>query len=259
MKLLSLFAVLSFIGLAPIASAQATRTWVSGVGDDANPGSRTAPCKTFAGAISKTADGGEINALDPAGFGGVTITKSITITGLGSEAGILVSGTNAVIINAADDDVVILRNINFEGLGNGTSPVGLAGVKILKAGAVYIENCRINGFTTGIEEVTTTTTGTQVYVKDTQILECKTAGISSTPAAAAASAFFIDRSRIEGCQAGISIADRGKVVLDEAIIANNVTHGVKQTGTGVIQSYRTNRIIGNTPDVIGKVTLLKLR
>src|SRR3954449_2652617 len=79
--------------------AQATRTWVSGVGDDANPCSRTAPCKTFAGAISKTASGGEINVLDPGGFGGVTITKPITISSEGFEAGVLVSGTNAIIVN----------------------------------------------------------------------------------------------------------------------------------------------------------------
>jgi hypothetical protein len=81
-------------------SAQATRTWVSGVGDDANPCSRTAPCKTFAGAISKTAAGGEINVLDPGGFGGVTITKSISIIAEGVEAGVLVSGTNAIVVNA---------------------------------------------------------------------------------------------------------------------------------------------------------------
>src|SRR5262250_2119072 len=80
--------------VAAPASAQATRTWVSGVGDDANPCSRTAPCKTFAGAISKTAPSGEISVLDPGGFGAVTITKSITINGDGTLAGILVSGTN---------------------------------------------------------------------------------------------------------------------------------------------------------------------
>src|SRR3954471_3545021 len=81
------------------AQAQATRTWVSGVGDDANPCSRTAPCKTFAGAISKTATDGEINCLDPGGFGGVTITKAITIASE-VEAGVLVSGVNAIIVNA---------------------------------------------------------------------------------------------------------------------------------------------------------------
>src|SRR5262252_7236568 len=76
---------------------QASRTWVSGVGDDVNPCSRTAPCKTFAGAIAKTAPGGEIDALDPAGYGAVTITKSITIDGTGDFASSLVSGTNAIV------------------------------------------------------------------------------------------------------------------------------------------------------------------
>src|SRR5712692_5737967 len=90
-------AVCSF---TPMAYAQATRTWVSGVGDDANPCSRTAPCKTFAGAISKTATLGEIDALDPGGFGAVTITKSITIDGTAGLAGVLSSGANAIVVSA---------------------------------------------------------------------------------------------------------------------------------------------------------------
>src|SRR5215203_143476 len=88
--------------MSAAAHAQATRTWVSGVGDDANPCSRTAPCKTFAGAISKTASKGEINVLDPGGFGGVTITKSITISAESVEAGVLVSGTNAVLMSTTN-------------------------------------------------------------------------------------------------------------------------------------------------------------
>ena len=83
------------------AGAQATRTWVSGVGDDANPCSRTAPCKTFAGAISKTASPGEIDCLDPGGFGAVTITKSITIDCSETLGGVLVSGTNGIVVNDA--------------------------------------------------------------------------------------------------------------------------------------------------------------
>src|SRR3954471_18235051 len=90
------------------AQAQATRTWVSGVGDDANPCSRTAPCKTFAGAISKTAAKGEINVLDPGGFGAVTITKAITIDGGDHIAGVLASLVNGIIVNAGTGDVVTL-------------------------------------------------------------------------------------------------------------------------------------------------------
>src|ERR1700710_184790 len=89
----ALSALILFVTCSTLAHAQATRTWVSGVGDDANPCSRTAPCKTFAGSISKTASGGEINVLDPGGFGAVTITKPITISGEGTLAGILTTGT----------------------------------------------------------------------------------------------------------------------------------------------------------------------
>src|ERR1700684_2024203 len=97
----SLFGIaLLFVISAGSAQAQATRTWVSGVGDDANPCSRTAPCKTFAGAISKTATAGEINVLDPGGFGAVTITKAITIRSDHIEAGVLVAGTNGIVVSA---------------------------------------------------------------------------------------------------------------------------------------------------------------
>src|SRR5882757_7941453 len=93
-------ALIAFTLGSTAAQAQATRTWVSGVGDDVNPCSRTAPCKTFAGCISKTAAGGEISVLDPGGFGAVTITKSISLTqDYSGEAGILASGTNAINIS----------------------------------------------------------------------------------------------------------------------------------------------------------------
>src|SRR5438876_11898730 len=107
--------VLIALALPASAFAQASRTWVSGVGDDANPCSRTAPCKTFAGAISKTASGGEINCLDPGGFGAVTITKAITIKCHYTEGGLLAASTNGVIINAASTDKVILRGLDIDG------------------------------------------------------------------------------------------------------------------------------------------------
>ena len=117
MKKLSttLLGLMCFFFASP-AFAQATRTWVSGMGDDANPCSRTAPCKTFAGAISKTAAGGEINVLDSGGFGAVTITKSITIDGAGALASILALNTNGIVINGANI-VVNLRNLAINGAG----------------------------------------------------------------------------------------------------------------------------------------------
>jgi hypothetical protein len=132
--------------LTSLAQAQATRTWVSGVGADDNPCSRTAPCKTFAGAISKTASGGEINVIDAGGYGAVTITKPITIDGYGSHASILAGspngGSNGVIINTPGaSDEVTLRNISING-----ATTGLNGVKIVAAKSVVIENCSIFKF-----------------------------------------------------------------------------------------------------------------
>jgi len=132
-----------------IMSAQATRTWVSGVGDDANPCSRTAPCKTFAGAISKTAAGGEIDALDPGGFGALTITKAITLDGGGGQvASILVSGTNGIVVAAGANDVVTIRNLRFDGLQGGPSGAGLTGINFISGKDLNVENCIIFGFST---------------------------------------------------------------------------------------------------------------
>jgi hypothetical protein len=146
------------------AQAQATRTWVSGVGDDVNPCSRTAPCKTFAGAISKTAPKGEINVLDPGGFGGVTITKSITIRSDHIEAGVLVSGTNAIVINAAATDTIVLEGLDIEGLGT-----GLNGVNILAGKSVYVIRCAIRNFSQNGVNMASSTAGARVFIRDSII------------------------------------------------------------------------------------------
>jgi hypothetical protein len=152
----------------PMAVGQATRTWVSGVGDDANPCSRTAPCKTFAGAISKTANGGEINCLDPGGFGGVTITKSLTIKCQYTEGGVLVSGTNAIVINAAATDRVTLRGLDINGIGIGPQ-ASLVGIKVIAAGTVQIFDTEIYRFKAGIDVASTTASATRVYIYNSHI------------------------------------------------------------------------------------------
>jgi len=147
------------LAFASLAHAQATRTWVSGVGDDVNPCSRTAPCKTFAGAISKTAAGGEIDALDPGGFGAVTATKSITIDGTwGAGFGsILASGTNGVNVNDSATAtpgtiIVTLRKLSINGAG---SVLGINGINFTSGKAVNVESCNIFNFsTTGIKVAT---------------------------------------------------------------------------------------------------------
>ena len=161
------------IGLASTASAQATRTWVSGVGDDVNPCSRTAPCKTFAGAISKTADGGYINVLDSGGFGAVTITKGITIDGEGAHAGILAAGTNGVIINAPGKRVT-LRNLSLE--SPSVTSLGINGIRVLAAAEVHVEKVWIGHFS-GRAVDWTAGAGGEGYFNDVTILNNATDGI----------------------------------------------------------------------------------
>src|SRR4051794_16229938 len=154
---------LALLALAVPSAAfgQATRTWVSGVGDDANPCSRTAPCKTFAGAISKTANGGEINCLDPGGFGGVTIGKSLTIKCHYTEGGVLVSGTNAIVINATATDKVTLKGLDINGIGVGAQ-TSLVGVKVLSAKHVNVFDSEIYRFKAGVAIVPTSASTTTV-------------------------------------------------------------------------------------------------
>src|SRR4051794_3959281 len=127
------------------ASAQATRTWVSGVGDDVNPCSRTAPCKTWAGAISKTAAGGTINALDNGAFGCVTITKSMTLkTKFNIASSLASSGQSCIIVNAAATDKVALYGIDI--ISNRISLPGANGLRVIQAGSVRVEDVEITGF-----------------------------------------------------------------------------------------------------------------
>src|SRR5438128_1795213 len=154
MKKVLVLSLLS-IGITALAHAQATRTWVSGVGDDVNPCSRTAPCKTFAGAISKTASPGIINCLDPGGFGAVTITKSITIDCTGTLGSVLSSGVQGIIINALTTDKIVLRNIDISGAG---TTLGTNGVNVIQASSVQLQGVYIETYSnTGIETTNTTT------------------------------------------------------------------------------------------------------
>ncbi len=214
-----LLAIATTVLLSPVLSpAQATRTWVSGVGDDANPGSRTAPCKTFAGAISKTAANGVIDVLDPGGFGAVTITKGITIEGDAAEGGVLVSGTHGIVIAAGPSDVVILRNLTFEGLES-----GLSGISIQSAGAVHIENCRINGFITSGIDLINNVSNAQLYVKDTTIHNCTPAGINLEPSAP--STVLLERVNVTDSANGIAAAANTRSVVVDTTASGNAGAG----------------------------------
>jgi len=131
---------ISALAAAP-AHAQATRTWVSALGDNDNPCSRTAPCQTFAGALAKTLPGGEISVLDAGGFGAVTIDQAVSIVADGVEGGILASSGNGIVVAAGASDVVSIRGLQIEGAGTGFN-----GIKFTSGAALHVENCVIRGF-----------------------------------------------------------------------------------------------------------------
>ena len=137
-------AVLAGALLSTTASAQSTRTWVSGVGDDLNPCSRTAPCKTFTGALANTLPGGEINCLDAGGFGSVTITQAGSIICDNVEAGVLVaSGADGITVAAGSGDAVTISGLDIHGVSG-----ALTGIRLTSAGSLRISNTRVRGFTT---------------------------------------------------------------------------------------------------------------
>jgi hypothetical protein len=216
-----------------MAQAQATRTWVSGVGDDANPCSRTAPCKTFAGAISKTAPCGEISVLDPGGFGAVTITKSITINGDGTLAGILAATVNGVIVAAGVNDVVILRSISINGACS-----GINGIRYLTGRALRVENCTIYGFTThGIDVQHSTTDATkpgELTVENTSITNVNTVGVRlAQNGGQAPPSAMLHNVRINRAGFGFDLLNASTGTLANSVISHVTNQAVVTEGTSI--------------------------
>jgi hypothetical protein len=190
---------------------------VSGVGDDANPCSRTAPCKTFAGAISKTAAGGEIDALDPGGFGALTITKAITIDGTPVVAGVLVSGTNGITVSAGANDLVVIRGLDINGLGT-----GLKGINIIQAGKVLIENCQVYGFTPRGISVEPTTDPVQVFISNTRIKGSFSNGIVVAPTPSIRTQVTLNNVEIaENTNFGLSVTGGASVIVRDSAFSDN--------------------------------------
>ncbi len=218
MKKVSLIFILS-IAIAAIANAQATRTWVSGVGDDVNPCSRTAPCKTFAGAISKTAAGGIINCLDPGGFGAVTITKSLTIDCTATLGSILSSGVQGIIIN---------------------------GINIIQAATVSIFNCRIANYS-GVGVLTSNTSNAiSVFISKSEIANISVQGVQANSTAPGTSSILIDHSHIFNCVNGVDIAGSGNSgSVSETVIEKNSGAGFQVEQTGSSGSLESDTFANN--------------
>jgi hypothetical protein len=231
-------ATLAVVALSAPAHAQATRTFVSGVGNDADPCSRTAPCKTFAGAISKTFINGEIDCLDPGGFGALTITKSITIDCTGTLGGVLASGTNGFNINIAANANDPFRTVRLRGLtinGTGASGTigtrtGLKGISITQAAVVILEDLVISDFQQqGIVDARTTTGG-KLIIRNSVIRNNTGAGISV--AGAATNNAAIDNVHSLNNSFGVATGNGNNVAIVRSVFAGNTTAGVETDAGG---------------------------
>jgi hypothetical protein len=254
------------LALSIAAQAQATRTWVSGVGDDMNPCSRTAPCKTWAGAFSKTAINGEIDALDPGGYGTLNITKSITLdgtfgAGFGSTLSGATTGFTVNITNTVNDPLktVRLRNLSITGHGLSGSVgtrIGINGVRVSSTTAantvVYIENSLITDFTNrgiSFEAIN----GGRLFVTDTTVRNCGASGIVVLPASGSTLiAAALDNVRILGNGSSGLVADNGsRVSISNSLISGNVNGLVAEATAGTAELNVHNCIVNhNTTGVL---------
>ncbi len=247
-----LFALFALFGLfAPFANTAAqaqSRTWVSGVGNDANPCSRTAPCKTFAGAISKTAAKGEINVLDPGGFGTVTVTKSISIEGDPFMAGVLAAGTSGIIVNAAATDIVTLRGLTIDGVGT-----GLEGIRILSAKEVHIENCTIKGFLNRGIIVNNSSGNVNVHIRNTIIKNNvgaaapggNSGAVLLRPTGTGTASALIENSHLDQNTFGLRVEANARATMTDSTANGNSTFGVHAITTTAAASIILERVIAS--------------
>ena len=222
----------------PPAGAQATSTWVSGLGDDANPCSRVAPCKTFAAAISKTASGGEINCIDSGMFGAVTIAKSITIDCGKTFGWVVNTGSNGILINAAPTDLVRLRNLSVEGGGAGEN-----GITILAADTVHIEDVIVNGQRqAGIRDVRAGPA--KLYVTNVFIKNSGASGVAVAPADGVVDGVLQNVVCI-GNKVGALVSGGGRLRAHRSVFSLNSDVGV-QAGPGGTAMLENSVISHNT-------------
>jgi len=222
--------------ISSVVQGQAPRTWVSGVGDDLNPCSRTAPCKTFAGALSKTFINGEIDCLDPGGFGAVTIAKSISIDCSGTFGSILASGAQGVTVNLTDVSgndplhTVRLRGLSINGTGaSGTigTRTGLNGIRVLTGSGtapnVVVEDTLIEGFSQ--DGIVWTANGGSLDVRNCSIRDNAQRGIFVDSGGASLVHVTVDKTHTDLNQQGIRFNDNVRGTIRDSTSSRNTLNG----------------------------------
>jgi hypothetical protein len=285
-SLAALSFAIAMVGTTTTAQAQATRTWVSGVGDDVNPCSRTAPCKTFAGAISKTAAGGEINCLDPAGYGAVTITKSLTIDCEDTQGSSLNASTTGILLNDSATASPRTINVRIRGISinGGTATPGINGIRFFSAKSLVVDQvffqnqstagllvdnsagtavvdvvnsvfARNGGVSGSSVQIRPTGSGSaDVSLDDVWIADGTNNGVRVD---ASVTTGIVDltlsdstvTSHVQGISVSTNATINAKVMVTNSTIANNTGNGIVGNGAGVQVRVAGTTITGNTTGV----------
>jgi hypothetical protein len=241
-KSAAVFGVVLASCLYALPSHAQTRTWVSGVGDDLNPCSRTAPCKTFAGAISKTAIFGEINFLDSGGFGAVTITKSITIKCEGVIGGVLAAGTTGINVNDSGSATPGSAIVTLSGLDLEGTATGINGINFTSGAILHVHKLQIRGFRGGGSGIVVGGSGAKrLFVADSYITDngnsVSTAGILVRPTGGGSVNVSINRTQLEGNTNGVFMDGTGgggasNLSVRDSVLGGSSSNGIAVASTG---------------------------
>jgi hypothetical protein len=246
------FTLLSITVMAAVApaSAQAIRTYVSITGNDSNPCSLTQPCRHFQAAVDLTSDGGEVDALDPGGYGSFTIIHAITIDGEGWSYVAPPTHSAAITINAGTNDKIVIRGVSFNGIG-----VANADGIDFDGGSLTIRDCVIRNFTgSGINFGPTSSSSTQFNVSNTLVSDNGFGGINIEPANGGSMGGVLSHVDIESnVGAGLTVESSNPVTnitVTDSVASNNTGVGIMAADSGGIVNVmvRDSTIANNGSD-----------
>jgi hypothetical protein len=231
---------------AASAQAQAPRTFVSAAGSDSNPCSFAAPCRHFQAAVNATSLGGEVDALDPAGYGPITITQAITIEGQGWSYIAPPANGNGITINAVSGNVAI-HGVSLNGVGI-TGPTN--GIQFNSGGSLNVRDSVIQNFSNiGIIFEPNSSTLSQLFVSNTLVSDNGSDGIAINPGGSGTTTGVLDHVEAENNGSGIFVGSFTQTVnmtVSDSVSANNAGSGIQVFSiVGMVSVMVRNATIAN--------------
>jgi hypothetical protein len=250
----TIIAVVGFaLATLSVVPAQAQRVFVSAMGSDGNPCSFASPCRTLQQAHDTVAAGGEIDVLDPAGYGTLAISKSISIQGHGwAEVTTTNVGLAAIQINVGATDTINLRGVIVEGFGTGQD-----GITFASGGSLNIQDCVIRHFTNVGISFLPSSGSLSLFVSDTLVSDIPNVGIGvANNAGSPTMTVVLNRVQVENGKYGISMSvfpgATANVSIVESVVANQSFRGIDagSSGGAIIAMVRNSTVSNNGTGIV---------